>query len=107
LVLLQSSLLHRPQQLDGEERMSTRMLMESLPEFVPQPIRFGFQQGLDELSTFCLGRFGEIHDRLAMQADELIYGGLQRVALAVPAQSNLVGPIGAQDQNRKAADAPT
>jgi len=43
------SLLHVAQQLDGEQRMASRVAVQRLSETLVQPVGLGIQQGIDEL----------------------------------------------------------
>ncbi len=99
--------LHRPQQLDGEKRVSTGLPEQCLAEPFTQPVGLGIQKSIHESPALGLLSFSQIYPDVPEGALELAQHLFQRMALAVPAQGYLFRPIGSHQQEWAASKMPT
>lgn len=98
-----AALLHAAQQFDSEERMTCRLPMERLAESGVQVVRLGVQEGLQELAS---ASSIQVHSDIAELALELVDDRRELMPLTLPGQGDLLGPVGTNDQDSTAGQAP-
>ena len=96
-----SAVLQGAEELHREEGVATGLVEKGIPEGRSQPIRFGIHEGLHELAVArCAHRNGTLPVHPLHRVQHLLEG----VALAVPAQGDVLRTVGAEDHQAAASE---